>query len=213
MSNFRAFVSRRVASVALALGFLLAAQSASAQTVHRSIDEFVAAQGTFCIDDGAGGCVLFVPPVANFVGNSQQVYLGLGVYGNGVLYVDQPENDRGLRYRNIHLGEAYWVVNHAGIVDTLYRCYQMSPRQMMQQKGWTIPEEILEKAKNPQQMDVETEILHCVYPRADYDPQRIDGPGKYPDYSFWEEAGVAVTHAMGKGKQDAPPADPRSNLP
>ena len=41
----------------------------------------------------------------------------------------------------------------------------------------------------------------------------IDGGGKYPDYSFWEEAGVAVTHALGQGKQDEPPSDPRSNLP
>jgi NADH-quinone oxidoreductase subunit I len=41
----------------------------------------------------------------------------------------------------------------------------------------------------------------------------IDGPGKYPDYSFWDEAGTAVTHALGQGKQDRPPTDPRSNLP
>jgi hypothetical protein len=37
-------------------------------TVTRPIMEFVDAQGTFCIDDGAGGCFLFVPPVANFFG-------------------------------------------------------------------------------------------------------------------------------------------------
>jgi NADH-quinone oxidoreductase subunit I len=37
--------------------------------------------------------------------------------------------------------------------------------------------------------------------------------GKYPDYSFWQEAGVDVTHAMGRGQQDRPPEDPRSNLP
>ncbi|HVP15729.1 MAG TPA: NADH-quinone oxidoreductase subunit NuoI [Terriglobales bacterium] len=41
----------------------------------------------------------------------------------------------------------------------------------------------------------------------------IEGGGKYPDYSFWEEAGTNVTHAMGHGLQDAPPSDPRSNLP
>ncbi len=117
-------------------------------------------------------------PVANFVGNSQQVYLGLGVYGNGSLYVDQPDGERGLRYRNMHLGETYWVQNHAGIVDTVYRSYPMSPRQMMQQKRWTIPESIAEMAKNPQQMDKEFEIIHCVFPREDYDPQRMDGPGK-----------------------------------
>ena len=41
------------------------------KTTMRSIDEFVAAQGTFCFDDGNGGCLLFVPPVANFLGWSQ----------------------------------------------------------------------------------------------------------------------------------------------
>jgi len=41
----------------------------------------------------------------------------------------------------------------------------------------------------------------------------VDHGGKYPDYSFWDEAGVDVTHAMGHGQQDRPPSDPRSNLP
>jgi hypothetical protein len=72
--------SRRIASSALALGFIGASLPTSAQTVHRSIDEFVAAQGTFCIDDGAGGCVLFVPPVANFVGwTDTKNFLGASV--------------------------------------------------------------------------------------------------------------------------------------
>jgi len=41
---------------------------ASASTVIRPIEEFVAAQGTYCLDDGMGGCVLFVPPIENFLG-------------------------------------------------------------------------------------------------------------------------------------------------
>lgn len=120
-------------------------------------------------------------PAANFVGNSQQVYLNLGVYGNGVLYIDRPEDGKGLRYRNVHLGEAYFVENHAGIVDTLYRCYQLPVRDiaaMAQKQGWRVPEDILELAKNPQQMDQKKEILHCVYPREGYTPGRLDGPGK-----------------------------------
>ena len=36
--------------------------------VQRPIEEFVDAQGTFCIDDGGGGCFLFVPPAENFFG-------------------------------------------------------------------------------------------------------------------------------------------------
>jgi hypothetical protein len=42
--------------------------AAPVQAGQRPIQEFVAAQGTYCVDDGAGGCLLFVPPVANFIG-------------------------------------------------------------------------------------------------------------------------------------------------
>ncbi len=38
------------------------------QATPRPIEEFVNAQGTFCLDDGMGGCFLFVPPVENFFG-------------------------------------------------------------------------------------------------------------------------------------------------
>jgi len=119
-------------------------------------------------------------PVANFVGNSQQVYLGLGVYGNGVMYVDQPEDQKGLRYRNIHLGEAYFVENHAGIVDTIYRSFHLTARQIIQQFASSedsVPEAVTEAVKNPQQAEKKFEILHCVYPRADHDPRRIDRKG------------------------------------
>jgi hypothetical protein len=40
------------------------------KAVQRPVEEFVAAQGTFCIDDGMGGCFLFVPPLDNFLGTS-----------------------------------------------------------------------------------------------------------------------------------------------
>lgn len=56
----------------------------------------------------------------------------------------------------------------------------------------------------------ETDPQGLIYEKEDL---LIDGPGKYPDYNFWQEAGVPVTHAMGRGKQDVSPADPRSNLP
>lgn len=45
-------------------------QSPAAVTARRPIEEFVAAQGTFCFDDGAGGCLLFEPPLQNFLGQS-----------------------------------------------------------------------------------------------------------------------------------------------
>ncbi len=119
-------------------------------------------------------------PVGNFVGNSQQVYLGLGTYGNGIMYVDKPDNEPGLRYRNIHLGEAYFVENHAGVVDTIYRAFYMTARQIAQQfnkPGDMLPEAVSEAIKSPLQAEKKFEVIQCVYPRADADPRRVDPKG------------------------------------
>jgi hypothetical protein len=119
-------------------------------------------------------------PVGNFVGNSQQVYLGLGVYGNGQLFVDKPDDIAGLRYRNIHLGEAHYFENHAGIIDSVYRAFYLTARQIAQQfaqKGDTVPEIIQESIKNPSMAEKKYEVYHCVYPRADRDPRRVDARG------------------------------------
>ena len=65
------------------------------------------------------------------------------------------------------------------------------------------------------QMSGDFEMAETDSRRLIYEKDRllVDHGGKYPDYSFWDEAGVAVTHALGYGKQDTPPEDPRSNLP
>lgn len=116
-------------------------------------------------------------PVGNFVGNSQQVYLGLGVYGNGLLFVDQPEKAKGLRYRSVHLGEAYFVENHAGVVDTVYRVFSLTARQLVQKYGDAVPDGVKEAADRPSQIDKKFEVLHCVLPRTDYSPGRVDSKG------------------------------------
>jgi hypothetical protein len=46
--------------------------TARAQTVERSLDEWLATQGTFCFPDGAGGCVQFVAPLPNQLGVGDQ---------------------------------------------------------------------------------------------------------------------------------------------
>ena len=42
--------------------------SVAGKTVHRPISEFLSAQGTYCFDNGAGGCDLLIPPDPNFLG-------------------------------------------------------------------------------------------------------------------------------------------------
>lgn len=61
----------RILNIFAATGaaLLVLAAGAGAET-SRPIEEFVDAQGTFCFPDGMGGCILFVPPIENFIGQS-----------------------------------------------------------------------------------------------------------------------------------------------
>jgi hypothetical protein len=53
----------------LAMGVALALLPLAAQSSQqRPLSDFLSAQGTFCVDDGGGGCLLFVPPDPNFLG-------------------------------------------------------------------------------------------------------------------------------------------------
>ncbi len=62
------------AIVGVVFGLMVSATPTRAgQTIHRPIQDFLAAQGTFCIDDGMGGCLLFVPPDPNFLGWSNDL--------------------------------------------------------------------------------------------------------------------------------------------
>jgi hypothetical protein len=140
-------------------------------------------------------------PSANFVPNSQQVYLSLGVYGNGSLYVDSPDNGKGLRYKNIFLGETYFAENHAGIIDTLYRTFMQSPKQVVERFGAATSEATQSRAAEPTQMDERNvEILHVVMPNAQYAPGMI---GAMPFISVYME--VQGQHELRIGGYDTFP--------
>lgn len=125
--------------------------------------------------------------VANFSSQNQQNYLSLGAYGTGCLFTDELSTGKGLRYKNVHLGEIYFAENHQGVVDKAYRVFRMTSRQMKQKWGKTIPEIVQSKLeKDPES---EFEIVHCVKPREDdYDPSRKDHKGMlYASYYVVKE--------------------------
>jgi hypothetical protein len=66
----RKFWQSIVAVIAVVLGLMVptAVPSVQPTTTTRPISDFVNAQGTFCFPDGAGGCLIFVPPIPNFLG-------------------------------------------------------------------------------------------------------------------------------------------------
>lgn len=120
-------------------------------------------------------------PKANFASQNQQNYASLGAYGSGCMFIDklQDPSEKGVRYRNIHLGEIYFVENHQGIVDKALRYYPMTARQAVQKWGDKVPEQI----KNCINREERFWFIHCVKPREDKDPERVDYKGM--DYASY----------------------------
>jgi hypothetical protein len=107
-------------------------------------------------------------PRANYASQQHEIYMGLGAFGTGCLFVDGLDGG-GIRYRTIHLGEVYFLENHQGIIDTCFRWFRFTARQA--EKKWglaALPSKIADTLKTkPEQ---EFEFLHVVMPREDLDP-------------------------------------------
>lgn len=116
-------------------------------------------------------------PRANFSSQNQQNFKSLGAYGTGAVFIDrlQMGRERGLRYKNTHLGEIYLAENHQGIVDKVLRYFAMTARQAVQKWPNTVPTRIKEVLKTTPER--EFFFIHCVKPRQDLDPTKLDYRG------------------------------------
>lgn len=117
-------------------------------------------------------------PEANFSGENHKNYRSLGAFGNMAMFIDQLDDPilRGLRYRSIPLGELFVIENHQGRIDGFIRWFRLTARQADQLWPGMLPPNMHSAyGKNSQ---VLFNFLHCVIPRRDYDPQRLDAKGK-----------------------------------
>ena len=117
-------------------------------------------------------------PHSGYQANQHDGYVSLGAFGTGCLFTDQfrdPTNPtmRGLRYRNIHLGELFFACNFQGQIDKVYRRYKMTLRQIAQKWGEDkMPEALKSQLKS--KPEDEKVVIHIVKPRATRDPERLD---------------------------------------
>ncbi|CAB4132156.1 Head-to-tail connector protein, podovirus-type [uncultured Caudovirales phage] len=128
-------------------------------------------------------------PMANFAGQNQNAFHSLGAFGTQGMFVDQAVDPatglpiRGIRYKNVPLGELFLRENHQGMVDGVTRWFRLTPEQLVKVPGWRekIPEDVWERVKQHAQAPID--ILHRVVPRADFEPFRLDARGKrYASY-------------------------------
>lgn len=121
---------------------------------------------------------------SNFYNQSHEMYLDFGPFGSGVLYEEEDEKND-IRFYSRHPRECYCVENARGIIDMVYRSFELSCYQAVQFFGRDVlPEEILkcyDEKKNYSEM---FSFVHYVAPRSVRDPRKKDSVNK-PFMSIW----------------------------
>ena len=113
-------------------------------------------------------------PKANFQGQMNEVYMSLGSFGTGAIYIDYEEG-QGMRYKSCFIGDIYIDVNFQGVVDTVYRRFDYSNQQAVQRWGANAPTRVLNDIeKKPYERK---EYLHVVVPNTERDLARKDHVG------------------------------------
>lgn len=139
-------------------------------------------------------------PHSGYQANQHDGYVSIGAFGTSCLYTDdfhdplRPDT-KGLRYRNVHLGELFFATNFQGQVDKVFRRFKMTLRQIAQQFGVdSLPDGYQDRLKNKPEEKVQ--VIHAVLPREKWNPRRLDSKGyRYGSYYILREA----THLLAEG--------------
>jgi len=118
-------------------------------------------------------------PTANYASQQHEVYIGMGAFGTAAMFSDFDDRG-GLRYKAIDLRELLFDMSHQGVVDTSYRKFKLTARQMQQRVDagrWdAIPDSVKKAVED--EPDKKFDIIHCVRPNAEIVPGRKDAAGK-----------------------------------
>jgi len=107
-------------------------------------------------------------PIAHFNTSMHELYLEYGAFGTGVLYVTETLDGRNLRFQALPLSESYLSEGANGVMDSLFRKYPRSVRQLIAKFGIESVSEGTQKLFAEHKTDEIVECVHCIVPPSDY---------------------------------------------
>ena len=95
--------------------------------------------------------------------------------GHGVLFIDEDIENSRIRFTHFPANEIFLDVNSYGEVDTCFRWYADTLRNIVDFFGEdNVSDEMRRQIKEPSHWNDSHEILMCVYPRKNYNPDYKD---------------------------------------
>lgn len=100
-----------------------------------------------------------------------QTYCDLTSLCNAVLFI-QEDPISGISFRTYPIDRVDIAEDYRGVVDTVYRKFEMTLRQIDQEFPGKLPHDKMQQMEN--EPDAKAWVLHVVAPRTDRDPDKID---------------------------------------
>lgn len=117
---------------------------------------------------------------SNFYDTNTEFISDGATCGTGYFQIEEDIPDARIVFTVPHFRECFIAQNQYGEVDTLYRVFKMTLRQLVQKFSMETMEksDVNFKRDYESNMYTEREVLHAVYPRTDIQPGRIDAKSK-----------------------------------
>jgi Bacteriophage head to tail connecting protein. len=110
---------------------------------------------------------------SNFYTADKESTIDWACFGTSALFVG-PHPRWGCHFQNVNLGEVFLAVNQYDQVDTLFRKFEFTAQQIVQQWGeGKVSGKVRELIKNSKPHD-KVMLVHAVQPRLDRDPRKLD---------------------------------------
>lgn len=137
---------------------------------------------------------------SNFYAVMPQFFRDGGSIGTATMDIEENLSNGKIFFTPLHFREYCIAEDKNGMVDTLYRRFPVTLRNLVQRFGMEKVKEVdpkLDKkyTDNPYE---EVYVIHAVQPRMDFDPSRADSKAK-PWGSYWilEDKGTKLLHEGG----------------
>ena len=108
---------------------------------------------------------------SNFQQEIFELYHDLITFGTAAMFIEEDDEDI-IKFSTRHINEVFIAENDKGRIDTIYRRFKISARAAMQKFGETVSSDVQSAFKKDPYKEVE--ILHAVYPRSDFNPNKKD---------------------------------------
>jgi hypothetical protein len=106
---------------------------------------------------------------SGFTSHMHELYMDLTAFGTAIMFVGTDEKGN-LTFSTRHLKECFLAEDPYGMIDTLYRRFDYTVRQIVHR--WPDSHgEAVAKLYAAKKYDDKLEVLHCVTPRRDKDPK------------------------------------------